>query len=44
MWDDERYRGGHVRHDVVDGGAHFLWVERPEAVDRAFARFSSELT
>lgn len=43
LWDDERYRGDHVAHDVIEGGAHFLWVERPEAVTRALARFSAGL-
>ena len=44
LWDDPRYRGRNVRHVVVDGGAHFLWIERPEAVGQAFAGFASTLS
>ena len=44
LWDDPRYRGGNVRHVVVEGGAHFLWIEQPEAVGRAFAGFASTLS
>ena len=44
LWDDPRYRGGNVRHVVVEGGAHFLWIERPEAVGLAFAGFASTLS
>ena len=39
-----RYRGGNVRHVVVEGGAHFPWIERPEAVGQAFAGFASTLS
>jgi pimeloyl-ACP methyl ester carboxylesterase len=44
LWDDPRYRGPHVRRVVVDGGAHFLWIERPDAVSQAFAQFASTLS
>ena len=44
LWDDPRYRGSNVPHVVVEGGAHFLWIERPEAVGQAFAGFASTLS
>jgi pimeloyl-ACP methyl ester carboxylesterase len=44
LWNDPRYRGEHVRHVVVEGGAHFLWIERPEAVGAAFAAFAATLS
>jgi pimeloyl-ACP methyl ester carboxylesterase len=43
-WDDPRHRGPHVRRVVVEGGAHFLWIERPDAVGQAFAQFASTLS
>jgi pimeloyl-ACP methyl ester carboxylesterase len=43
LWDDQRYRGPHVRRVVVDGGAHFPWIERPGEVRRAFAALAAAL-
>ncbi|MBN9111869.1 MAG: alpha/beta fold hydrolase [Pseudonocardia sp.] len=40
LWDDPRFTGPNVRRVVVDGGAHFLWTERPDAVAAAFADFA----
>ena len=40
LWDDERYRGPNVIRREVAGGAHFPWIERPDAVRDAFAAFA----
>ncbi|GAY09331.1 alpha/beta fold hydrolase [Pseudonocardia sp. N23] len=40
LWDDPRFTGPNVHRVVVDGGAHFLWIERPDAVAAAFAGFA----
>jgi pimeloyl-ACP methyl ester carboxylesterase len=31
------------QHLVIDGGAHFTWIERPAAVAQAFRRFAATL-
>ncbi|GAA3243862.1 alpha/beta hydrolase [Dactylosporangium siamense] len=36
LWDEPRYRGGHVLHRRIEGAAHFPWVERPDGVRAAF--------
>jgi pimeloyl-ACP methyl ester carboxylesterase len=43
LWNDPRYHGDHVEHVVIDGGAHFPWIERPSAVAQAFRRFAEAL-
>ena len=37
LWDDARFGGPNVVRREIDGGAHFPWIERPEAVRDAFA-------
>jgi pimeloyl-ACP methyl ester carboxylesterase len=44
LWDDPRFRGPHVHRVVVDGGAHFCWIERPRAVREAFAGLAAALS
>jgi pimeloyl-ACP methyl ester carboxylesterase len=43
LWDDPRYRGHHVLRRTIDGGAHFPWIERPDAVRAAFAELTEAL-
>ena len=43
LWDDPRFRGENVTREVIEGGAHFLWIERPEAVRDTFARFAATI-
>lgn len=43
LWDDDRFRGPHVQRRVIDGGAHFPWIERPAAVIVAFAELAERL-
>jgi len=43
LWDDDRYRGQHVTHTIIDGGAHFAWIESPAAVKRALQRFAEKV-
>ncbi|MEO6887056.1 MAG: alpha/beta hydrolase [Jatrophihabitantaceae bacterium] len=37
VWDDPRFAGDHVVRRTIDGGAHFPWIEQPDAVRDAFA-------
>jgi pimeloyl-ACP methyl ester carboxylesterase len=39
LWNEPRFHQANVQHRVVDGGAHFPWVERPDLVHNAFADF-----
>ena len=43
LWDDDRYRGQHVTHAIIDGGAHFAWIENPAAVKRALQQFADKV-
>jgi pimeloyl-ACP methyl ester carboxylesterase len=36
LWNEPRFRGGHVLHRRIEGAAHFPWIERPGAVRAAF--------
>ena len=38
LWDEPRFRGGHVLHRRIEDAAHFPWVERPDGVRAAFSR------
>jgi len=40
LWDDDRYRGPHITHAIIDGGAHFVWIENPAAVRQALQEFA----
>lgn len=42
LWDDDRYRGNHVTRAVIDGGAHFPWIENPAAVKQALHEFAHQ--
>ena len=37
LWDAERFRTPNVIRRVIDGAAHFPWIERPDGVRDAFA-------
>lgn len=39
-WDAPRFQGANVMARTIEGGAHFPWIENPEAVRRAFAEFA----
>jgi pimeloyl-ACP methyl ester carboxylesterase len=36
LWDDTRFAGANVIRREIAGGAHFPWIERPDAVRAAF--------
>jgi len=40
LWSDARFHGNNVMHRTVDGGAHFLWIEKPEEVRAVFSEFA----
>lgn len=35
LWDEPRYRGTNVTRAVIDGAAHFPWIDRPDEVGGA---------
>ena len=37
LWDEPRFQGPHVVRREIEGGGHFPWIERPDAVRAAFA-------
>jgi pimeloyl-ACP methyl ester carboxylesterase len=43
LWNDPRYGGPNIRRRIIDGGAHFCWLERPDAVRDAFAQLTSDI-
>jgi pimeloyl-ACP methyl ester carboxylesterase len=43
-WSEPRFSGPNVVHRTIQGGAHFPWIERPDAVRAAFSEFSELLT
>jgi pimeloyl-ACP methyl ester carboxylesterase len=43
LWDEERFNGANVIRRQIDGGAHFPWIERPEAVREALAALTERL-
>jgi pimeloyl-ACP methyl ester carboxylesterase len=43
LWEDPRFHGPNVIHREIDGGAHFPWIERPDAVRAAFGALSAAL-
>lgn len=42
-WSESRFSGPNVVHRTVDGGAHFPWIEQPDAVRAAFSEFAALL-
>lgn len=36
LWETPRFQGANVLHRVIEGGAHFPWIERPGDVREAF--------
>jgi pimeloyl-ACP methyl ester carboxylesterase len=43
LWDEERFNGPNIIRRRIDGGAHFPWIERPEAVREALAALTERL-
>ncbi|RYG34735.1 alpha/beta hydrolase [bacterium] len=43
LWDSSEFEASHVLHRTVEGGAHFLWIEKPEEVGSAFAEFATKI-
>lgn len=43
LWDDAKFQGANILRRQIDGGAHFPWIERPDAVRRAFAELASSV-
>jgi pimeloyl-ACP methyl ester carboxylesterase len=43
LWDEQRFRATNVHRALIEGGAHFPWVERPDAVRAAFSEFAGFL-
>jgi pimeloyl-ACP methyl ester carboxylesterase len=43
LWDRDRYRAPHITRTLIDGGAHFPWIENPAAVKKAFLEFSERV-
>ncbi len=43
LWNDPRFAGDNVTHDVIDGGAHFLWFENPDQTRLTFQRFAENV-
>jgi pimeloyl-ACP methyl ester carboxylesterase len=37
LWDDPRFTAANVIRRIIDGGAHFPWIDEPLAVRAAFA-------
>jgi pimeloyl-ACP methyl ester carboxylesterase len=43
LWDRPRYRGAHVLHRRITGGAHFPWIEEPAQVAAAFRELATRV-
>jgi pimeloyl-ACP methyl ester carboxylesterase len=43
LWSEPRFRGAHVTHRVIEGAAHFPWMERPEALREAFGALAARI-
>lgn len=43
LWDTARFKGAHVLRRIIDGGAHFAWMENPGAVREAFSDFAARI-
>ncbi|MEO7124096.1 MAG: alpha/beta hydrolase, partial [Lacisediminihabitans sp.] len=43
LWDDPRYTGPNIRRHIIRDGAHFCWIERPDAVRAAFADLTRDI-
>jgi pimeloyl-ACP methyl ester carboxylesterase len=42
-WNEPRFQGPHILHRIIDGGAHFPWIEAPQAVRAAFGDLTARL-
>lgn len=43
LWEDARFQGENVLRRKIEGGAHFPWIEEPEAVRKAFADLAAQI-
>lgn len=43
LWDVARFRGPNVTRAVIDGAAHFPWIDRPDEVGRAIRSWAEWL-
>jgi pimeloyl-ACP methyl ester carboxylesterase len=43
LWDEPRFEGVNVVRRTIGGGAHFPWIERPEALREAYSAFADRL-
>jgi len=42
-WNEPRFQGPNILHRVIDGGAHFPWIEAQQAVRAAFGDLTPRL-
>ena len=42
-WEEPRFRGSNVMHCTIEGGAHFPWIENPQAVQQAFSKLAAKV-
>jgi pimeloyl-ACP methyl ester carboxylesterase len=42
-WNEPRFHGPHILRRTIDGGAHFPWIEVPQAVREAFGDLVARL-
>src|SRR5262245_42901760 len=42
-WEEPRFRRSNVLHRIIDGGAHFPWIENPLAVQQAFSELAAKV-
>jgi pimeloyl-ACP methyl ester carboxylesterase len=42
-WEEPRFRRSNVMHRTIEGGAHFPWIENPQAVQQAFSELAAKV-
>jgi pimeloyl-ACP methyl ester carboxylesterase len=42
-WKEPRFPGSNVMHRAIEGGAHFPWIENPQAVQQAFSELAAKV-
>jgi len=42
-WQEPRFRRSNIIHRTIQGGAHFPWIENPQAVQQAFSELAAKL-
>jgi len=43
LWDDDRFRRDNITRAIIDGGAHFAWMENPAAVRQSLQEFGRQV-